>query len=29
MPFAESARSLGMNYTGNIHTWLENEIISE
>lgn len=29
MPFVESANYLGMNYIGSIHTWLENEIISE
>lgn len=29
MPFVESAHYLGMNYIGSIHTWLENEIISE
>lgn len=29
MPFVESANYLGMHYLGNIHTWIENEIISE
>lgn len=29
MPFIESANYLGMHYLGNIHTWIENEIISE
>jgi len=29
MPFIESANYLGMHYIGNIHTWIENEIISE
>lgn len=27
MPFVESANYLGMNYLGNIHTWIENESI--
>jgi len=25
MPFVESANYLGMNYLGNVHTWLEND----
>ena len=29
MAFVESANYLGMYYLGNIHTWMENEIISE
>lgn len=29
MPFVESANYLGMHYVGDIHTWMENEIISE
>jgi multimeric flavodoxin WrbA len=29
MPFVESANYLGMHYLGDIHTWMENEIISE
>jgi len=29
MPFVESANYLGMNYLGDIHTWMENEVISE
>ncbi|TPN81377.1 flavodoxin family protein [Aquimarina algicola] len=29
MPFVESANYLGMHYLGNIHTWIENETISE
>ncbi|WP_452602846.1 flavodoxin family protein [Pontimicrobium sp. MEBiC06410] len=29
MPFVESAKYLGMFYKGHIHTWLENETISE
>jgi len=29
MPFIESANYLGMHYLGNMHTWIENEIISE
>ena len=29
MPFIESANYLGMHYLGNIHTWLENEMIPE
>ncbi len=29
MPFRESANYLGMHYIGNIHTWFENELISE
>ena len=29
MPFKESANYLGMHYLGSIHTWLENEQISE
>lgn len=29
MPFKESANYLGMDYLGSIHTWLENERISE
>lgn len=29
MPFVESANYLGMNYLGDIHTWMENEMISE
>lgn len=27
MPFAESANYLGMSYLGNIHTWMENDVI--
>jgi len=26
MPFIESANYLGMNYLGNVHTWLENDV---
>jgi len=29
MPFIESANYLGMHYLGSIHTWMENEMISE
>ena len=29
MPFVESANYLGMHYLGDIHTWMENELISE
>jgi multimeric flavodoxin WrbA len=29
MPFIESANYLGMHYLGSIHTWIENEMISE
>ena len=29
MPFVESANYLGMNYLGNMHTWIENESIPE
>lgn len=29
MPFIESANYLGMNYIGDIHTWLEGEDLSE
>lgn len=29
MPFVESANYLGMHYLGSIHTWIENELISE
>lgn len=29
MPFHESANYLGMQYIGDIHTWIENEIIPE
>ncbi len=29
MPFIESANYLGMHYLGDIHTWIENEIIPE
>lgn len=29
MPFVESANYLGMHYLGDIHTWMENEMISE
>ena len=29
MPFVESANYLGMHYLGDIHTWIEEEIISE
>lgn len=29
MPFIESANYLGMDYVGDIHTWLEDEMISE
>ncbi|WP_268848430.1 flavodoxin family protein [Flavobacterium aestivum] len=29
MPFVETANYLGMYYLGNVHTWVENEIISE
>ena len=27
MPFQESAKYLGMNYLGNIHTWVEDDNI--
>ncbi|SFZ93943.1 hypothetical protein SAMN05428642_103443 [Flaviramulus basaltis] len=29
MPFVESANYLGMNYLGDIHTYIENEIIND
>ena len=29
MPFIETANYLGMHYLGSVHTWMENEIISE
>jgi len=29
MPFVESANYLGMHYLGNIHTWIENDMISK
>ena len=29
IPFMESANYLGMNYLGDLHTWVENEIISD
>ncbi|MCP5060846.1 MAG: NAD(P)H-dependent oxidoreductase [Ignavibacteriae bacterium] len=29
IPFHKSSKYLGMNYLGNIHTWIENEIVSE
>ena len=29
MPFVESANYLGMNYLGNIHTWMENDLIPD
>lgn len=29
MPFVESARYLGMNYLGDVHTWFENDEIPE
>ena len=29
MPFVESAKYLGMDYLGSIHTWIEDEVISE
>ncbi|MCA0931360.1 NAD(P)H-dependent oxidoreductase [Lutimonas saemankumensis] len=29
MPFVESANYLGMNYLGNFHTWLENDLIPD
>ncbi len=29
MPFVESANYLGMHYIGDVHTWLEDELISE
>ena len=29
MPFSESANYLGMHYLGDIHTWVENEIVTD
>ena len=29
MPFSESAKYLGMHYLGDIHTWVENDIVND